>query len=126
MRVHLGLLVALVGVGCGSSLFTQVTEESRDGVGLNVSSLTSFGVNIDPQNPAGNPSGWTLAMSGVSTVRFTFKDPTLSGEPSAAAISTYQHKLAELDRHGIRALVVLSYETLPGFPVQSTSKAAWD
>ncbi len=84
------------------------------------------GVNTDPLNPFGNPTAQGLASLGVTWVRFTFKD--VAGGNYPASFSIYDPVVQSLRGAGLRILLILSYETLPNWPVWGTPQdtdAAW-
>ena len=84
-----------------------------------------YGVNIDPKNPAGFPAPQTLKAAGVRWVRLVFKDPQISMQPSQAELEFYQNVVDTMHAAGIRVLMVLNYETVPGKPPSGSSLAAW-
>lgn len=67
------------------------------------------GINIDPANGAGFPSGQTLR--GVGWVRIEYKD--CSTESPSPAIPIYEELLREYKANGIKTLVILDYLTYP-------------
>jgi hypothetical protein len=84
-----------------------------------------YGLNIDPRNGLGDPSGAQLASIGAGMVRFTFKDETGGVEPDPSRVALYRSKIADYHAHGIKALVLLNYETATGFPAWSDDPIAW-
>ena len=82
------------------------------------------GINIDPKNPRGRPTGQELKELGAEWVRFTFKDDTTGATPAQFAF--YDQVVEQLAQTGIRILMILSYETLQGRPDRHASDADWD
>lgn len=70
-----------------------------------------LGVNIDPRNPAGNPTAAQLA--GVSWVRLVFKAPVQGNVllPVAQGFAFYDGIIAAYRAAGINILMVLNQET---------------
>ncbi len=82
------------------------------------------GINIDPKNLKGRPTGQELKELGAEWVRFTFKDDTTGSTPAQFAF--YDQVVEHLAQAGIRILMILSYETLQGRPDRHASDADWD
>ena len=82
------------------------------------------GINIDPKNLKGRPTGQELKDLGAEWVRFTFKDDSTGSTPAQFAF--YDQAVEHLDQAGIGILMILSYETLHGKPDRHASDAAWD
>lgn len=82
------------------------------------------GINIDPKNPRGRPSGEELKELGADWVRFTFKDDSTGSTPSQFAF--YDQVVEHFAQANIGILMILSYETLHGRPDRHASDAAWD
>ncbi|MFN7131933.1 MAG: CARDB domain-containing protein [Myxococcales bacterium] len=122
----LSLLLLLVGC-VETALEPRATgaDEPHPGQAMALAQAT-FGINIDPDNPAGNPSGATLGQLGARIARFSFKDDSEGFAPDPARLSHYRAKIEELNRAGIRTLLLLDYETVPGFPAMSDDRARWD
>jgi len=83
-------------------------------------------LNIDPENPQGNPTASELRSLGVEMARFTFKDYSAGSYPSQSKIDFYTRKAQEYSAAGISSLIILSYETYPGKPAFSHSDALWN
>jgi hypothetical protein len=105
-------------VVCGCSSLTLAPGDVPASTGKQLAS-NGLGVNVDPTNPGGDPSPSQLAAAGVRIVRFTFKD-------GPGALDLYRGKLDGYAAAGIDALVLLDYETVPGFPQGSDDVGAWD
>ena len=76
-----------------------------------------FGMNIDPTNPAGNPSPAQLKGSGVNWVRMEWK--------SAQGFALYDPTIAAYRAAGIKVLLLVDYSSVPGDPGSTASAAAW-
>jgi len=77
-----------------------------------------FGMNIDPANPAGNPSPQELKAIGVRWVRiewkwyeggYTFYDPIIAAYRAA----------------GLRVMLIVDYTSLDGKPAYNADEAVW-
>lgn len=85
-----------------------------------------FDLNIDPNNPNGNPSAAELAALGVQMARFTYHDPTTDAPLNAQWLRRQQRKVQSLAQAGIRSLLILTYDTYPDHPGLSGSGEAWN
>lgn len=120
-------LVGALLCGCGAGTLSEpgVKTGASSGQAMAITQ-GMFGVNIDVDNPNGNPSARELAAAGVKVVRFEFRDETAGPLPDPGALARYRSKLAELAAEGIGTIVILDYATLPDFPVQSSDRRRWD
>ena len=106
---HAFLFAAALFAACGDARFSVGSDDDRGDVEASLSS-GRFGINIDVDNPAGNPSGAALAAAGASIVRFELKDRSCATtEPDPAALQRYRQKLLDLQAAGVQALVLLDY-----------------
>lgn len=84
-----------------------------------------YGLNIDPLNSAGNPSGAELRELGVQWVRFSYIDHTTGPSPDPATFDRYRRKVEEYRAAGILSLVILHYDTFPGKPGYEADDQEW-
>jgi hypothetical protein len=85
-----------------------------------------YGLNIDINNPAGNPDPPVLTGLGAGSVRLSYIDRTPGPYPDMATMQRYLEWLGQYLRAGIPALIILHYDTLPGFPGAGSSEQAWE
>lgn len=85
-----------------------------------------FGLNIDPNNPRGNPEPAELQELGVEIVRYTFYDPSGGDQVDSAKVRFYSDKADAYRRVGINSLVILTYDTYPGRPDVNASDQEWN
>jgi len=85
-----------------------------------------YGLNIDPNNIAGNPSPDELHELGVQMVRFTFYDSSHGDQLDPGQADFYRQKIEAYHQVGIRSLVLLSYDTYPGRPDPQAGAPEWD
>jgi hypothetical protein len=75
-----------------------------------------YSLNIDPNNPAGNPDPAELRDLGVEMVRYTFYDGSGGEQVDSARIDFYRQKAKGYRDAGIGSLIILTYDTYPGKP----------
>ncbi len=75
-----------------------------------------YGLNIDPNNPTGNPDPSELKQLGVEIVRYTFYDRSGGDQVDPARIDFYSRKAKGYQDAGIESLIILTYDTYPGKP----------
>ncbi len=76
-----------------------------------------FGVNVDPANPAGNPSAGELISLGARWVRIEWK--------VSHDFAFYDPVIAALRAAGIQVLLLVDYASVSGSPGSSASAAEW-
>jgi hypothetical protein len=76
-----------------------------------------FGINIDPANPAGNPSIQALKAAGVRWVRLEWK--------VTHGAAYYDPLIASYRAAGLKVLVILDYSSISGRVASSASDADW-
>ncbi len=77
-----------------------------------------YGMNIDPWNPAGNPTAAELQTVGVRWVRIEWK--------VGAGFAFFDPIIADLRANGISVLLLVDYASVPGGPGSGASGPAWD
>jgi len=77
-----------------------------------------YGMNIDPWNPAGNPSAAELQNAGVRWVRIEYK--------VGAGTSFFDPIISDLRSNGLSVLLLVDYASVSGGPGSGGSGAAWD
>ncbi len=85
-----------------------------------------FGLNIDPNNPNGNPNPSELKKLGVEMVRYTFYDSSGGSQINPGKAQFYRDKAKSYHQAGIGSLVILTYDTYPNRPTPNASDADWD
>lgn len=85
-----------------------------------------YGLNIDPNNPRGNPEPAELLELGVETVRYTFYDSSGGDQPDPAKARFYSEKAQAYHQAGIESLVILTYDTYPNPPSPDAPDPDWD
>jgi len=85
-----------------------------------------FGLNIDPNNPRGNPDPAELRDLGVLQVRYTFYDSSPGDQPDPGKVNFYRERAAAYKNAGISSLIILTYDTYPNRPSPDDSDGAWD
>ena len=76
-----------------------------------------FGMNIDPANPAGNPSPQALKDIGVRWVRIEGK--------SSPGLGFYDGVIASYRNAGLKVMLLLDYTTEPGKPASNAGDGEW-
>ena len=71
-----------------------------------------FGLNIDPNNPKGNPDPAELKELGVEMVRYTYYDSSGGDQLDPGKANFYTEKAKAYKNAGIDSLVILTYDTL--------------
>jgi hypothetical protein len=72
------------------------------------------GINIDPANPAGNPSGDAVRELGATWVRLVFKNRP--GQPLGESFAEYDRVVNDMRQAGVQVLMILNNESCPGKP----------
>ncbi len=85
-----------------------------------------FGLNIDPNNPKGNPDAAELKALGVEMVRYTFYDYSDGDQVDPARVNYYTDRIKSYHAVGIRSLIILTYDTYPNRPPHDGNDAPWD
>lgn len=75
-----------------------------------------YSLNIDPNNPAGNPNPAELRDLGVEMVRYTFYDRSGGEQVDPARVDFYRQKAKSYQDAGVGSLIILTYDTYPGKP----------
>ncbi|MCL4297125.1 MAG: N-acetylmuramoyl-L-alanine amidase [Anaerolineae bacterium] len=75
-----------------------------------------YSLNIDPNNPAGNPDPAELRDLGVEMVRYTFYDRSGGEQVDPARVDFYRQKAKSYQDAGVGSLIILTYDTYPGKP----------
>lgn len=75
-----------------------------------------YSLNIDPNNPAGNPDPAELRDLGVEMVRYTFYDSSGGDQVDPARVNFYRQKAKAYRDVGVSSLIILTYDTYPGKP----------
>ena len=70
-----------------------------------------YGLNIDPNNPRGNPAASELQALGVQMVRYTFYDTSGGDQVDPDRVRFYQDRAGAYAQVGIRSLVILTLLT---------------
>lgn len=83
-----------------------------------------LGLNVDPRNPGGMPAAEDLVALGVRWLRLSYKDAAAGPEPGEEAVAFYQAVLRGLPA-GVRVLLILTSESLPGAPRYEDDEADW-
>jgi hypothetical protein len=84
-----------------------------------------YALNIDPNNPRGNPSGDQLRDLNVEMVRYTYHDSSSRAKLAQRRADFFRQKAREYHQAGIRSLIILSYDTFPGKPEPDAPNSAW-
>jgi hypothetical protein len=98
----------------GNNAFAPQTLEVQ---GPTASAGGRFGMNIDPANPAGNPSAVELRAAGVRWARVEYK--------RGFGFAYYDSVLADLRAGGIKVMLIVDYASVAGAP-GSDGGAAWN
>ncbi|MFQ5612972.1 MAG: N-acetylmuramoyl-L-alanine amidase [Anaerolineae bacterium] len=85
-----------------------------------------FALNIDPNNPKGNPEAAELGDLGVEWVRYTFYDSSDGDQLDPGQAQFYRQKAEDYHSAGIGSLVILTYDTYPNRPPFNAGDADWD
>ncbi len=85
-----------------------------------------FGLNIDPNNPRGNPNPQELQALGVQMVRYTFYDSSGGDQIDPRKAQFYKERATAYKNVGVDSLVILTYDTYPNRPAPNASNAPWD
>jgi len=85
-----------------------------------------YGLNIDPNNPRGNPNASELQALGVQMVRYTFYDSSGGDQVDPNRVRFYQDRAGAYNQVGIRSLVILTYDTYPNKPSPGAGDGEWD
>jgi hypothetical protein len=87
-----------------------------------------YGLNIDPENPKGNPAPTELLALGVRAVRYSFIDleRTPGDQPTPARLQFYAAKLRAYSEARIASLIILTYDTYPNKPAHNASDGEWE
>jgi hypothetical protein len=76
-----------------------------------------FGINIDPANPAGNPTAQQLKLAGVRWVRIEWK--------SSQGYALYDPAIAALRAAKLKVLLLVDYASVPGKPASDAASSEW-
>lgn len=85
-----------------------------------------LGLNIDPNNPKGNPAPTELKELGAQRVRYTFYDSSGGNQPDPAKASFYSERAGAYKEAGIDSVVILTYDTYPNRPDPNGPDSLWD
>jgi|GEM_PF-2020716 len=85
-----------------------------------------FGLNIDPNNPRGNPDPAELKNLGVEMVRYTFYDSSSGDDIDPGKANFYYDRAKAYHEAGIDSLVILTYDTYPNRPAPDGPDGDWD
>jgi hypothetical protein len=85
-----------------------------------------FALNIDPNNPRGNPEPAELRDLGVEMVRYTFYDNSGGDQLDPGKAQFYSQKARSFKEVGIDSLVILTYDTYPNRPAPQASDGEWN
>lgn len=85
-----------------------------------------YGLNIDPNNPRGNPDPVELRELGVEIVRYTYYDGSGGDQLDQGKAGFYRQKAQAYRDAGIASLVILTYDTYPNKPAPEASDGDWD
>ena len=85
-----------------------------------------FGLNIDPNNPNGNPNPSELKELGVQIVRYTFYDSSGGDQVDQGKAQFYRERAKAYRDAGISSLVILTYDTYPNRPAPNGPDSDWD
>lgn len=85
-----------------------------------------YSLNIDPNNPRGNPDPAELRNLGVEKVRYTYYDSTRSDQLDRSKADFFSQKAMSYHEAGIGSLVILTYDTFPGKPTSDAPDSDWD
>ena len=77
----------------------------------------TFGMNIDPANPGGNPTAAELRAAGVRWVRVEYKQPR--------GVAPHRDVIDAMHAEGIRVLLIVDYSSVPGKPASNAGDAEW-
>ncbi|MBX3013063.1 MAG: carboxypeptidase regulatory-like domain-containing protein [Caldilineaceae bacterium] len=72
------------------------------------------GINIDPRNGTGNPSGQAVSELGASWVRLVFKNER--DEALGTSFAQYDAVVNDMRQAGVKVLMILNNESCPGRP----------
>lgn len=85
-----------------------------------------YGLNIDPNNPRGNPDPAELRDLGVEIVRYTYYDSSGGDQLDPGKADFYRQKAQAYREASIASLVILTYDTYPNKPAPEASDGDWD
>jgi hypothetical protein len=85
-----------------------------------------YALNIDPNNPTGNPDADQLRQLNVEMVRYTFHDKSGGDHLDQNMAEFFSQKAREYHQAGIRSLIILTYDTYPGWPALDAPDSEWD
>lgn len=83
------------------------------------------GLNIDPNNPHGNPSPQELKDLGVEIVRFSYIDEGTTLTPDPNRINFYLPKIKSYSDVGIKSLIIVAYQACGNKPAYSAPDQEW-
>jgi hypothetical protein len=85
-----------------------------------------YGLNIDPNNPRGNPDPAELRELGVEMVRYTYHDPGSRDQLDPDKAGFFSQRVRSYREAGIGSLLILTYDTYPNRPAPDAPDAEWD
>jgi hypothetical protein len=85
-----------------------------------------YGLNIDPNNPKGNPDPSELRDLGVELVRYTYHDPGAGEQLDSGQAHFFSQRVRSYREAGIGSLLILTYDTYPNRPTPGAPDAEWD
>ncbi len=85
-----------------------------------------FALNIDPNNPGGDPSMDHLRDLNVEMLRYTYHDSNSGDALNPERAEFFSRKARAYHQAGIGSLVILSYDTFPGKPAPDAPDSEWD
>ncbi len=85
-----------------------------------------YSLNIDPNNPKGNPEVAELQALGVDKVRYTYYDSGGGDQLDPGKADFYRQKAEAYQEAGIGSLVILTYDTYPNKPAPDAPDPDWD
>jgi hypothetical protein len=85
-----------------------------------------YGLNIDPNNPKGNPAPAELRELGVELVRYTYHDPSAGVQLDPDKANFFSQRVKSYREAGIGSLLILTYDTYPSRPAPDAPDVEWD
>jgi hypothetical protein len=85
-----------------------------------------YALNIDPNNPLGNPDAAQLRQLNVEMVRYTYHDSSGGDQLDQSMTEFFTQKAWEYHEAGIRSLIILTYDTYPDRPASDAPDSDWD
>lgn len=85
-----------------------------------------YGLNIDPNNPKGNPDPQEMRELGVQMLRFTYHDRSSGNQLDPNRANFFRQRVQAYRSVGITSLIILTYDTYPNRPDPNSPDSAFN